>query len=56
MNEPELLDIFAMFALTALMQKTSKIAKSKIDIGYEAYEQAQAMMDVRKDFIKKLEK
>ena len=52
MNEPELLDIFAMFAL--LIQK--KATKSKIDSAYEAYEQAQAMMDVRKDFIKKLEK
>ena len=52
-SEPELIDIYAMFALMALMQKPSKVAKSKIDVAYEAYEQAQAMMDVREDFMNK---
>jgi hypothetical protein len=52
-NEPDLIDIIAMFALVGLMQKPSKAAKSKIDIAYEAYEQAQAMMDVREDFMDK---
>jgi hypothetical protein len=52
-SEPELIDIYAMFALMALLQKPSKVAKSKIDVAYEAYEQAQAMLDVREDFINK---
>ena len=52
-TEPELIDIYAMFALMALMQKPSKVAKSKIDVAYEAYEQAQAMLDVREDFMNK---
>jgi hypothetical protein len=52
-SEPELIDIYAMFALMALMQKPSKVAKSKIDVAYEAYEQAQAMLDVREDFMDK---
>jgi hypothetical protein len=52
-SEPELIDIYAMFALMGLMQKPSKVAKSKIDVAYEAYEQAQAMMDVREDFTDK---
>ena len=50
-TEPELIDIYAMFALMALMQKPLK--KSKIDLAYEAFEQAQAMLEVRSDFIKK---
>ena len=52
-SEPELIDIIAMLVLPALIQKQSKVAKSKIDIAYEAYEQAQAMLDVREDFIDK---
>ncbi len=52
-TEPDLIDIYAMFALMALMQKPSKVAKSKIDVAYEAYEQAQAMLDVREDFVNK---
>jgi hypothetical protein len=55
-TEPDLIDIYAMFALMALMQKTTKVAKSKIDVAYEAYEQAQAMVDVREDFINKRSK
>jgi hypothetical protein len=52
-SEPELIDIYAMFALMALMQKPTKVAKSKIDVAYEAFEQAQAMVDVREDFVNK---
>ena len=52
-TEPELIDIYAMFIVMGLMQKPHKTAKSKIDIAYEAYEQAQAMLDVREDFINK---
>ena len=50
--EPDLIDIYAMFALMGLMQKPNKAGKTKIDIAYEAFEQAQTMIDVRKDFIK----
>jgi hypothetical protein len=52
-TEPDLIDIYAMFALIGLMQKSTKIAKSKIDIAYEAFEQAQAMVEVREDFMDK---
>jgi hypothetical protein len=52
-TEPDLIDIFAMLALIGLLQKPSKALKSKIDIAYEAYEQAQAMLNVREDFIDK---
>jgi hypothetical protein len=51
-TEPQLIDIYAMFALMVLMQKPHKTAKSKIDIAYEAFEQAQTMIDVREDFVK----
>ena len=51
-TEPELIDIYAMFALMGLMQKPIK-GKSKIDIAYEAFEQAQAMVEVREDFMGK---
>ena len=50
-TEPELLDIYAMFALMGLMQKPVK-GKSKIDVAYEAFEQAQAMIEVREDFVR----
>ncbi len=50
-TEPELIDIYAMFALVGIIQKSPK-GNSKIDIAYEAFEQAQAMIDVRDDFIK----
>jgi hypothetical protein len=49
-TEPELIDIFAMFIVMALKQKL-KVSTSNIDVAYEAYEQAQAMLDVREDFI-----
>jgi hypothetical protein len=51
-TEPELIDIYAMFALMALMQKP-KVARSKIDVAYEAFEQAKAMIEVREDFLQK---
>ena len=51
-TEPDLIDIYAMFALIGLMQKPVK-GKSKIDIAYEAFEQARAMIDVREDFVNK---
>ena len=51
-TEPDLIDIYAMFALMGLMQKPVK-GKSKIDIAYEAFEQAQAMVAVREDFVNK---
>ena len=49
-TEPELIDIYAMFALMGLMQKPVK-GKSKIDVAYEAFEQARAMVEVREDFV-----
>ena len=52
-TEPDLIDIIAMLVLPALIQKQSKVGKSKIDVAYEAYEQAQAMLDVREDFVNK---
>ena len=51
-TEPDLIDIYAMFALMGQMQKPVK-GKSKIDIAYEAFEQAQAMVEVREDFVNK---
>ena len=51
-TEPELIDLYAMFALMGLIQKPVK-GKSKIDVAYEAFEQAQAMVEVREDFIGK---
>jgi hypothetical protein len=52
-TEPELIDLYAMFAL--MMQKPVK-GRSKIDAAYEAFEQAQAMIDVREDFVEKRKK
>ena len=49
-TEPELIDIYAMFALMGLMQKPVK-GRSKIDVAYEAFEQAKAMVEVREDFV-----
>lgn len=51
-TEPDLIDIYAMFALMALLQKPLK-TKSRIDLAYEAFEQAQAMVEVREDFMHK---
>jgi hypothetical protein len=49
-TEPELIDIYAMFALMGLMQKPVK-GRSKIDVAYEAFEQARTMVEVREDFV-----
>ena len=49
-TEPELIDIYAMFALMGLMQKPVK-GRSKIDVAYEAFEQAKAMVEVREDLV-----
>lgn len=54
-NEPELIDIYAMFALMGLMQRPVK-TKSKIDTAYEAFGMAKTMMEVRADYVKKGEK
>jgi len=52
-TEPELIDLYAMFAL--MMQKPVK-GRSKIDAAYEAFELAQAMIDVREDFVNERKK
>jgi hypothetical protein len=52
-REPELIDIYAAFAMLALMQKPITKGKSKIDLAYEAFGQAEAMLEVREDFIDK---
>ncbi len=54
-EEPELIDIYAMFVLMGLMQKPVQ-GRSRVDIAYEAFEQARAMVDVREDFIKERKK
>jgi len=51
-TEPELIDIYAMFALMGLMQKPVK-GRTQIDVAYEAFEQARAMVEVREDFVSK---
>jgi len=45
-QEPELVDIFAMFAMYAFLRTAPKSATSKA-IAFEAYEQAEAMMTER---------
>ena len=54
-TEPELIDLYAMFALMGLMQKPVK-GRSKIDVAYEAFEQATAMIEIREDFVEKRKK
>jgi hypothetical protein len=54
-EEPELIDIYAMFILMGLVQKPVQ-GRSRVDIAYEAFEQARAMVDVREDFIKERRK
>jgi hypothetical protein len=49
-NEPELIDIYAVFALLALMQKPVK-GRSEVELAYQAFEQAQAMLTVRDEFV-----
>jgi hypothetical protein len=45
-QEPELIDIFAWFALVGILSKTTKSAKPE-EIAFAAYEQAKAMIDER---------
>lgn len=45
-DEPQLVDIYAMFAMTGLLFNAPKKARSE-EIAYEAYEQAEAMMGER---------
>jgi hypothetical protein len=45
-QEPQLLDMFALFALMGILSKATKSAKPD-EIAFAAYEQAQAMMDER---------
>jgi hypothetical protein len=45
-DEPQLVDIFAMFAMYSFLQTAPKNARSN-EIAYEAYEQAEAMMHER---------
>lgn len=49
-QEPQLLDIFAMFALMGILHKATKSAKPD-EIAFAAYEQAQAMMEERTHYI-----
>lgn len=45
-EEPELIDIFAMFAMYSFLQTAPKNERSNV-IAFEAYEQAEAMMHER---------
>jgi hypothetical protein len=45
-QEPELIDIFAMFAMYSFLQTAPKNARSN-EIAFESYEQAEAMMHER---------
>jgi hypothetical protein len=46
-DDPQLVDIFAMFAMYQFLNTAPKHAQPQ-EIAYEAYEQAQAMMHERK--------
>jgi hypothetical protein len=48
-QEPEWIDIIALIAMYSLLKTAPKNATSE-DIAYEAYAQAEAMIDVRKKF------
>jgi hypothetical protein len=45
-DEPQLVDIFAMFAMYSFLQTAPKHAQPQ-EIAWAAYDQAQAMMDER---------
>lgn len=45
-DEPELIDIFAMFAMHSFLQTAPKNVQSN-EIAFEAYKQAEAMMRER---------
>ena len=49
-TEPELFDIFAMFALHAIL-KTAKKDALPHEIARAAYDFAEAMMDERKNYV-----
>jgi hypothetical protein len=46
-DDPQLVDIFAMFAMYSFLSTAPKHAQPQ-EIAYEAYEQAQAMMNERR--------
>jgi hypothetical protein len=48
-NEPDWIDILALVAMHSLMQIAPKNARSE-DIAYEAYRQAEAMMEAKERF------
>jgi hypothetical protein len=45
-DEPELIDLFALVAMHSLLQTAPKNARNE-EIAYEAYKQAEAMMNER---------
>lgn len=49
-TEPELIDLFAMIAMHSLLQTAPKNAGNE-EIAYEAYSQAEAMMEVRDRYV-----
>ena len=46
-DDPQLIDIFAMIAMYSLLNTSPKLTPPQ-EIAYEAYEQAQAMIDERR--------
>jgi hypothetical protein len=46
-DDPQLVDVFAMVAMYSFLQTAPKHAQPQ-EIAYEAYEQAQAMMNERR--------
>jgi hypothetical protein len=52
-QEPELIDLFAMFAVMGMMQKVTKSAKPE-EIAFAAYEQAKAMLNERVNHVDKV--
>jgi uncharacterized protein YchJ len=48
-QEPEWIDVLALVAMHSLMQTAPKNARVE-DIAYYAYEQAEAMMEVKSKF------
>jgi hypothetical protein len=48
-QEPEWIDVLALVAMHSLMQTAPKNARVE-DIAYHAYEQAEAMMEVKSKF------
>ena len=48
-TEPDWIDVVALIAMHSLMQTAPKNARNE-DIAFEAYAQAEAMMEVKKRF------